>query len=845
MVSLLTSSLKPNRRSCLPRLAGLAVAWLVLAAHAHAENASSPAWFDWKQIAALPDDAGVEGALLARHKNVLFLLGGIPRTPAATSAQKPTPTDAVFALLPTDSGKDAWRKVGQLPCPLTQAAAVETEQGVLVLGGTTPAGPTDQVCLVRWNPSTSTAQIDATLPPLPSPCRQPGAAKLDDRVYIAGGDSANGESSDFWLLDLTPPALPRHWRQLPSWSGPPRHGAALIAQSNGERPCLYLLGGTYQGRRLTDAHRFDPRANAWQSLSDMPEAAPASLAASVGQSHIVLLDSPLLAYHTITDTWTTPGDTAVQPVAAAAVAAWPDGLALIGTDSPSGSSPPAVYVASLRRPRRLLGVLDFTVLVLYLLLLVAVGLYFSRRGASTEQFFLGGRRIPWWAAGLSLLAAQVSSIGFMAVPAKSFATDWAYFTGVATWFLVVPIVTAVYIPFFRRLNVTSAYEYLEARFNLPTRLFGSAAYSLLQLGRMAVVLYLPALALAAVTGLNQYMCIVVMGVLCTLYTAAGGIEAVVWTEVVQAVIMLGGALLCVSMVVFGIKGGVTRFVEIAAADGKFHLGQLDWNVTAASVWIVLVGNFFIRLSSLTSDQGTVQRYLTTRDERQSARALWTDVAASIPWALIVFLLGTALYVYYKLHPERLSPAVDTDGLVPFFVAQQLPAGVAGLVIAAVFAAAMSSMDSSMHSTATVLVTDFYARLVPTSSDHRRLLLARLLTVLLGAFGTATALVLASTNIYSLWDLFQSVVGMVTGGLAGLFVLGMFTRRAHGPGALTGAIASAALLYLARPHVHFFLYPVIGVLGCLVVGYLASCRLPGQPKTAGLTVFSLRPPAEKP
>ena len=484
-----------------------------------------------------------------------------------------------------------------------------------------------------------------------------------------------------------------------------------------------------------------------------------------------------------------------------------------------------------------MGALDFGTLALYLAILVAVGFYFSRRENSTAQFFLGGRRIPWWAAGLSLLATQVSSIGFMAIPAKSYATNWAYFAGVATWFIVVPLVTMVYIPLFRRLNVTSAYEYLEARFNLPVRLFGAAAYSFMQLGRMAVVLYLPALALAAVTGLDHRLCILTMGILCTAYTVAGGIEAVVWTDVLQAAVLVGGAMLCVGVVLTNIDGGPAHFFQVAAADGKFSMGPLNSGIAATSLWVIVVGNLFIRLAGLTSDQAVVQRYLTTSDARQSSRALWTDVAVSVPWAMLAFLFGTALYVFYKQHPGQLSPAVDIDGLVPLFVAQQLPAGLSGLIIAAIFAAAMSSLDSSMHSTATVWVTDFYGRLHPTSSDRARLRLARLLTVALGMFGTLTALALAEAEIHSLWDLFQGLIGLFAGGLAGLFVLGLFSRRANGAGALVGVTASAGLLYLAQPYVHFFLYPLVGITSCVLVGYLASLILSGHPKTAGLTIFT--------
>ncbi|MBN1590618.1 MAG: sodium:solute symporter, partial [Pirellulales bacterium] len=212
------------------------------------------------------------------------------------------------------------------------------------------------------------------------------------------------------------------------------------------------------------------------------------------------------------------------------------------------------------------GVLDYVALVGYLAVLVLIGLYFTRREESSGDFFLGGRRIPWWAAGLSLLATQVSSIGFMAVPAKSFATDWAYIVGVASWFVVVPLVNRFYIPFFRRLNVTSAYEYLELRFNVSVRLFGTVTYSMLQLGRMAIVLCLPAMALSTVTGMNTAACIVVMGVLCTAYTVAGGIEAVVWTDVVQAFLLIGGALVSVVIVILDIDGGPRRFFEVAWAN---------------------------------------------------------------------------------------------------------------------------------------------------------------------------------------------------------------------------------------------------------------------------------------
>ena len=242
---------------------------------------------------------------------------------------------------------------------------------------------------------------------------------------------------------------------------------------------------------------------------------------------------------------------------------------------------------------------------------------------------------------------------------------------------------------------------------------------------------------------------------------------------------------------------------------------------------------------LTSDQSTVQRYLSTKDAEQAKRALWMDVAASIPWAVVVFLLGTALFVFYRTHPQSLDPSMTTDQIVPWFIVQNVPIGLSGLIIAGIFAAAMSSMDSSMHSVSTLLVTDFYARFVPGSTDHRRLKLARWITVTLGIFGTCAALWMASLNVKSLWDVFIKFTGLFAGAVGGLFILGIFTRRCNGAGALVGAVASAAILFWVKSetHLHVLMYGAVGLGSCVIVGYLASLVLPGRAKCEGLTVYS--------
>ena len=498
-----------------------------------------------------------------------------------------------------------------------------------------------------------------------------------------------------------------------------------------------------------------------------------------------------------------------------------------------------VYAASRREAESHFGALDYAAMGLYLFSLVLMGLYLSRRGKGTEDFFLGGHRIPWWAAGLSIYGTQLSSISFMAIPAKVYATDWVYLMANVAIVLIAPVVVYFYLPFFRRLHVTTAYEYLEKRFNLGVRLFASVAFIVYQLGRMAIVLFLPVIALSAVTGIIVYSCILVMGLLCTFYTVVGGIEAVIWTDVLQVIVLLGGALLSLLLIVSQ-SGGISEVVAVGLADDKFRLFNWSWDFTTTAVWVVLIGNLFANLDPYTSDQTVVQRYLTTRDEKQAARSIWTNAALVIPGSLIWFGVGTALYVFYKSNPEQLDPTAPTDAIFPMFIAQQLPAGVSGLVIAAVFAASMSTLDSSLNSVSAAVVTDFFRRFRPWVADSVWLKLARWLTGVLGVAATGAAALLATYDIASLWDIFQQVMGLFGGALAGLFALGIFTRRATGPGALTGAVTSALVLYLvqSRTPVHFFLYAAVGVLTCMVVGYAASLLLPSRPRNlTGLTVFT--------
>ncbi len=601
----------------------------------------------------------------------------------------------------------------------------------------------------------------------------------------------------------------------------------LVAQDG----ALHLFAGMAATSRAgTAGHRAVLRystGTGWLPAANLPSPALLAAALPVGPTHIAVRtagrgDTSVSAYHTITDTWVTLGTLPAQ-IGSEGAATWGGRLVFAGSAAKVPRAAPKLFAAVIQPLPSGFSKVDYITLAAYCGVLLLMGFYFAGKGSSTEDFFLAGRRMPWWATGLSIFGTQLSSISFMAVPAKVYSTDWVYFLLQMTIILVAFPVVFCYLPHFRRTKMTSAYEYLEKRFNLPVRMYASVSFILYQIGRMAIVLFLPAIALSAVTGISVYACIVGMGTLSTLYTVMGGIKAVIWTDVVQVFVLYGGALLSLVILIGKTDGGLAAMVSAGIEHDKFHMFNWTWDWTTTAVWVVVVGNFFLNLVPYTSDQAVVQRYFTTKDKKTAAKSIWTNAVLLLPSTLTLFMLGTGLWLFYRSSPELLDPTLPTDSIFPLFIAQQLPAGVAGLLIAAVFAASMSTLDSSLNSVSAALVTDFYVRFRPAAGDSKRLMLARLLTACLGVLATATSIALATFDIGSLWDTFQGMMGLLGGGLAGLFALGIFFRSANGGGAMTGAVASVFILYWIQQHtdLHFFLYGAVGILSCVFIALATS------------------------
>lgn len=770
-----------------------------------------------------------------------------------------------------------WRKTVPLPSSLKGVATLSLDNGILCMGGDNGERSLSECFLLQWDSRTQTLKRSETLeqvpgspeiPDLPIPLAYASALKFQEIIYVAGGQSTEEQepAGYFFTLDLGKVSSPSEfkWNQLPSWISNSRLRPAMAAQNTGLDDCIYLFGGYTDAENPLDSYskdvfRFNPKRwrnspdspLVWERMNDMPnhvaEYPPPSVA--IGQGHVLAYcgadhsQPGIYAYHTITDTWTTMGKVPTDMVVRQVIPH--NGKAYV-----VGIEKSAAQYGQLRvfqtQPAEAKGHfagLDFFCMVLYLSALLAMGFYFARRENSTTDYFLAGRRVPPWAAAISLLGTGISAITFLTVTAEAYGTDWTYYISEILYFTFALFAIFIFIPFFRRLNLTTSYEYLEKRFNYPIRAYGSAVFIFAQLGRLMVVTYLPAKALSTVTGFNVYFCIILVGSLCTLYTWLGGIEAVIWTDVMQVLIFIGGALACIFVISFDLDGGPGEIIRVGAANNKFDLGNLGGDWTTNALWIVALGTVFWYLQ-VPVNQDLVQRYLVTRDEKQSVRSAWLNVVFQLPVGLLFFFLGTALYVYYKDNPTELSPIMNRDDILPWFITTKLPIGISGFVISAIFAASMSSVDSSMNSVATAFVTDFFRRLKRNVSDLTCLRVARKVTLVLGIFAVVMACIMAywSDQINSILKYYWALNVLLVSSVAGVFLLGMVFGRPTWISGLIGALAGMGSLFYVKNYTDavMYVYPVVGMTTCFIIGYLSSIFIGGdRERSRGYTIATLQ------
>ena len=756
--------------------------------------------------------------------------------------------------------------------PKAYGASVQVPDGVVYIGGMDAQTSLAECTFINAKDSTSTS-----LASLPKALDNFAATYDDGYIWVAGGRTNGVPNKEVYCL---PFPGGKAWSVAATLPDECRMQPCLAVQNTNYGKALFVFGG-YQSKdegltpmvytdgvymSIAELKKGDAEPTKWKRTSQTLawatngervqhlQAIVGTTCTPIGYSHVMFFGGvnhdiflsaikgqqddqypnhepewykfrkDVLIYHTVTDSWgLLPGD---ERLARAGAGLTPEAEG--GWSYSGGETKPRVRSNDVTHievsNEKDFGWINWTILIIYLAAMLGMGFYFMRKDKGSEDFFKGGGRIPWWAAGISIYATMLSAITYMTIPAKAYNTDWTYYPMLWMILLVSFPVIKYYLPYFRKLNVTSAYEILEKRFNLFTRMLASTLFCVFMIVRMAIVLYLPSLALTAVTGIDIYTCIVLMGLITIIYCTMGGVTAVIWGDVVQGIILVFGALFAVVYLAMGTEGGISGCIEIALENDKLRLFDFSNSWSQATWWVIILGGLANNLISYTSDQTVIQRYLTTSDEKSAGRSILINGVMSVFVSVAFYMIGTGLYTFYKTHPAELDVTMQqSDAIFPFFMMSQMPAGVAGALIAAIFAATMSTISSNINSVATAFSIDFWKRFRPSTSDTKLVVVARWASVVSGMIGLLLALFMATWEIQSFLDFFNEALGLLTSGLGGLFFIAVFMKRVKGYAALTGFIVGEAVVFWMSKNTdaNFLLFGAIGMVVSIVVAWMLS------------------------
>ena len=480
--------------------------------------------------------------------------------------------------------------------------------------------------------------------------------------------------------------------------------------------------------------------------------------------------------------------------------------------------------------------IDIAVVVAYLLGMVILGcsFYFRKGRDSSDEFTKGGGKLPGWALALSVFATYVSSISFLALPAKAYLQSWNVLVLSFSIPLAATAAAIWFVPFYRRQTSASAYSFLEARFGTWARLYASGCFLLMQSVRSGMILFLLAILLNTLMGFPIPAVICVVGFATMLYSTMGGLKAVVWTDAVQAIILIGGALISLAVLGCTLPDGLAAGIRTASDAGKLSLGGFslsDWS--SETFWVIFVYGVFLNLQNFGIDQSYTQRYVAAKTDREAVKSMFSGAMLYVPVSTVFVAIGTLLWVWVKGHPG-VVPAevlVKSDAVFPWFIVNRLPHGVSGLLVAAIIAAAMSTVSSTLNSGATVLLEDYRKRFAKGEvAERSQVRFLRLATLGLGVFSVGVALaVMNVTSVMTTWWALQSVL---SGGMLGLFLLGAFARRTRPVQAMVAtAVGVAAVGWVVFAHkllaipqfLHVNLAMVVGTTALVLVGFLPTRR----------------------
>jgi solute:Na+ symporter, SSS family len=484
-----------------------------------------------------------------------------------------------------------------------------------------------------------------------------------------------------------------------------------------------------------------------------------------------------------------------------------------------------------------LPVLDLVIFLIIVLGNIVFGASFFFRNKTSEQFTSGGGKLPSWVVGMSIFATFVSSISFLALPGKAYMSNW----NALVFSFSIPIASIIavkfFVPLYRGLGSISAYNYLEVRFGMWARVYASVCYILTQLMRTGAILLLLALPLNALFGWNVRSIIIITGIAVIIYSMLGGIQAVVWTDAIQGIILIVGAIVCAILISFSMPEGPSQVIEIASANHKFSLGSFGASVSQSTFWVILIYSLFINLQNYGIDQNFVQRYMTTSTVKKAKASTLFGSLLYLPVSLLFFYIGTALYAYYTAQPDLLPAELSIQGagdkVFPYYIVNGLPTGITGLLIAAIFAAGMSTVSTSINSTATIILSDYYKRLFnKNATEKSEMRVLYLSSMIFGSLGIIISLALVGVD--SVLDAWWSLASIFSGGMLGLFLLAFLSKRVRNTDAAIGVIVgvlvivwmSLSPLYFTKGNLLAFKSPfhsnltiVIGTLTIFLVGFM--------------------------
>ena len=423
---------------------------------------------------------------------------------------------------------------------------------------------------------------------------------------------------------------------------------------------------------------------------------------------------------------------------------------------------------------------------------VIFGASFFFRNRTAEQFTTGAGKIPAWAVGMSIFATFVSSISFLGLPGKAYSSNWNAFVFSLSIPFAAWAAVKFFVPLYRSVGSVSAYYYLELRFGAWARIYASACYILTQLMRTGAILLLLALPVNALFGWEIKSVIIITGLAVILYSMLGGIKAVIWTDTIQGIILILGAITCALFLIFKMPGGAGRLFEIAAEHDKFSLGSFGPSLRDSTFWVVLIYGLFINLQNYGIDQNYIQRYMSAGSVKEARFSALFGSLLYIPVSLLFFFIGTALFSFYTaqpgLLPEELSLPGAGDRVFPHFIVAGLPPGLTGLLIAAIFSAGMSTVSTSLNSTATIVLTDYYKKYINKQAGEKASMFSgsSLVTGLLG-------ILIAILGVESVLDAWWALASVFSGGMLGLFLLGFIVKRSGRTEAITAVIMGVILI----------------------------------------------------